>query len=257
MMPTALVTGASGGIGAVYADRLAARGHDLVLVARSADKLEALARDLRARYGIQAEMITADLTDPAQVARVVDRIRSGAPIDILINNAGANVASSFAKVADAELEALIRLNVTAPTLLARAAIAGMASRGTGAIVNIGSVIGLATELTSGIYGATKAYMLTFSQSLAHEFGPAGVYVQAVLPGATRTDIWRHSGRNIDEIDGLMEVDDLVDAALAGFDRREAVTIPPLPDVRQWEAFEAARLAMRPNFANGKPADRYV
>jgi short-subunit dehydrogenase len=257
LMSTALITGASGGIGAVYADRLAARGHHLVLVARSTGKLDALAHDLRTRYGIQAETITADLSDTAQVRGVADRIRTGTPIDILINTAGTNIASGFVDAADAQLEGLIGLNMTAPTLLAHAAVAGMATRGAGAIVNIGSVVGLATELVPGIYGATKAYLLTFSQSLAHEFGRSGIYVQAVLPGPTRTDIWRRSGQDVSRLDGLMEVGDLVDAALAGFDRKEPVTLPSLPDDGQWHAFESARLAMRPNFANSRPASRYL
>jgi short-subunit dehydrogenase len=124
-------------------------------------------------------------------------------------------------------------------------------------VNIGSVVGLATELVPGIYGATKAYLMIFSQSLAHEFGRSGIYVQAVLPGPTRTDIWRHSGQDVSRLDGLMEVGDLVDAALAGFDRKEPVTLPSLPDDGQWHAFEGARLAMRPNFANSRPASRYL
>ncbi|CAM4159571.1 SDR family NAD(P)-dependent oxidoreductase [Bordetella muralis] len=255
-MSTALITGASAGIGAAYAKRLAARGHDLVLVARSTEKLTALALDLQTRHDIKVEAITCDLSDPVQLQELARRIRIAPPADILINNAGTNVPGGFVDTADEDLERLIRLNMTAPTLLAHAAIAGMASRGSGAIVNISSVIGVATEITSGIYGATKAYLLTLSQSLTHEFGAAGVYVQAVLPGATRTDIWQHAGLDISQINGLMEVDDLVDAALVGFDRRETVTIPPLPDVHQWEAFETARLAMRPNFANSKPAARY-
>lgn len=256
-MTTALITGASGGIGAVYADRLAARGHDLVLVARATDKLQDLASRLTAQHGVGVEVITADFTDPAQLASIEERIRHGGPIDLLVNNAGANVAGTFATVEASQLDWLIRLNVTAPTLLAHAAVAGMAARGAGAIVNIGSVVGLAPELFPGIYGATKSYMLAFSQALAAEFGPKGIFVQAVLPGATRTEIWARSGRNVDDLPGVMEVGDLVDAALLGFDRREPVTIPPLPDVTQWEAFEGARHAMRPGFTNAKPGSRYA
>lgn len=256
-MTTALITGASTGIGAVYADRLAARGHDLVLVARATGKLEELASRLESQHGATAEVITADLTDPAQLAKVEDRICAGEPIDLLVNNAGANVAGSFAAVEAAQLDWLIRLNVTAPTLLARAVLPGMVARGGGAIINIGSVVGLAPELFSGIYGATKAYMLAFSQALAAEYGAQGVHVQAVLPSATRTEIWARSGRNVDELPAVMEVGDLVDAALLGFDRREPVTIPPLPDVSQWKAFEDARHAMLPGFWNAKPAERYA
>lgn len=255
-MTTALVTGASTGIGAVYADRLAARGHDLVLVARDTARLDALAARLAAEHGVKTQVITADLTDPAQLAGVEDRLRGGSPVDLLINNAGATLSGGFDGVDTAQLEWLIRLNVTAPTLLAHAAIRGMLARGAGAIVNLSSVIGLAPEISTGIYGATKAYMLAFSHALTAEFGAKGIYVQAVLPAATRTEIWERSGRDVNEIPGVMEVGDLVDAALVGFDRREAVTIPPLPEAASWEAFEAARHAMLPGFRNSLPAARY-
>ena len=108
----------------------------------------------------------------------------------------------------------------------------------------------------GIYPATKAFVLTLSQSLQAELGPRGVYVQAVLPGATRTEIWARAGRDVNAIPGVMDVDELVDAALVGFDRREAVTIPPLPDEAEWEAFAAARKAMIPGFRQEHPAARY-
>ncbi|MDF2619218.1 MAG: short-chain dehydrogenase/reductase [Xanthobacteraceae bacterium] len=255
-MTTALVTGASTGIGAVYADRLAARGHDLVLVARDTGRLDARAARLAAEHGVKTQVITADLTDPAQLAGVEDRLRGGSPIDLLINNAGATLSGGFDGVDDAKLEWLIRLNVTAPTLLAHAAIPGMLARGAGAIVNLSSVIGLAPEISTGIYGATKAYMLAFSHALDAEFGAKGIYVQAVLPAATRTEIWERAGRDVNEVPGVMEVGDLVDAALVGFDRREAVTIPPLPEAASWETFEAARHAMLPGFRNSLPAARY-
>ena len=128
--------------------------------------------------------------------------------------------------------------------------------GHGAIVNIGSVIGLAPEYGSTVYGATKAFILFLSQSLHTELGPKGVYVQAVLPAAVRTEIWQHAGKDVDKLPAVMEVDELVDAALAGFDRRETVTIPPLPDAAQWTDFEAARKVMFPNFSQVHAAARY-
>ena len=128
--------------------------------------------------------------------------------------------------------------------------------GRGAIVNIASVLGVAPEAMPGAYPATKSFVLTLSQSLQLEVGPRGVYVQAVLPAATRTEIWDKTGLALDSIPGVMEVGDLVDAALVGFDRREPVTIPPLPDDGQWDSFTAARLAMLPNFRQSQPAPRY-
>lgn len=255
-MAIAVITGASSGIGAAYAERLAARGYELMLVARSGEKMAALAERLRAAHGTKAEVVAADLTDGSDLAGVGARLR-GMAVDVLVNNAGANLTGGVAAVEAGQLEWLLKLNVTAPTLLAHAVLPGMAARGAGAVVNIGSVLGLAPERIPGIYGATKAYMLAFSQSLAKEFGEKGVYVQAVLPAATRTEIWARSGRDVGSIPNLMEVGDLVDAALVGFDRREAVTIPPLPEVEPWEAFEAARAALAPGFGNAKPGTRYL
>lgn len=123
-------------------------------------------------------------------------------------------------------------------------------------MNIGSVIGLAPEYGSTVYGATKAFILFLSQSLHGELGPKGVYVQAVLPAVTRTEIWEHAGKDVNKLPAVMEVDELVDAALAGFDRREAVTIPPLPDATQWTDFEAARKVMFPNFSQAPGDARY-
>lgn len=201
-------------------------------------------------------MIVADLTEPAPLATVSARLSAAAPVDLLVNNAGANLSGGLAATDAGQLDWLLRLNVTAPTILAHAAAGGMEARGSGAIVNIGSVLGLAPERIPGIYGATKAYILAFSQSLSKEFSDKGIYVQAVLPAATRTEIWARSGRDPAQILNLMEVGDLVDAALVGFDRREAVTIPPLPDEATWLAFEAMRLALVPGFGNAKPARRY-
>jgi len=255
-LPAVLITGASTGIGAIYADRFARRGHDLVLVARDVSRMEALSNRLAREAGIAVDILPADLVDPAQLARVEARLREDERIGILINNAGAAAAGGFSDPDPDALDRLIRLNVTAVTRLAGAAVPRFLKRGEGAIVNIASVVGLAPEISFGIYGATKAYVLAFSQNLQVEFAQRGLYVQAVLPAATRTEIWERSGRDVNQIAGVMEVGEMVDAALLGFDRREAVTIPSLPDVAQWEAFDSARRAMLPNFANEHAAPRY-
>lgn len=255
-MTIALITGASSGIGSIYASRLAARGYDLVLVARAADRLNALAEELRSTHGVNIEVITADLTDAAQLETVEQRLRADPPVDILVNNAGAGVAGGLANSDPAALENLLRLNTLAPTLLAAAAVDGMVKRGGGSIVNIGSVLGLLPEYAPGIYAATKSYMLTLSQSLHTEVGGQGIYVQAVLPAATRTEFYARMGGDISAMPAAMEADDLVDAALSGFDQKELVTIPPIPDVAAWEAFEQARMTMAGGFTNTKPAERY-
>ncbi len=254
---TVLITGASSGIGAVYADRFARRGYDLVLVARDRDRLETLAAGLRKENKVAIDVIQADLTSPADIARVEARLRDDANIETLINNAGAAGAGGFLNQSPDQVAALINLNITAVTRLASAVAPRLSALGRGAIVNISSVVGVAPEMGMTVYGATKAFVLFLSQGLEIELGPKGVYVQAVMPAATRTEIWARSGRDVNQIPGVMDVGELVDAALVGFDRREAVTIPPLPDEAQWQAYNAARLAMLPNFRQAHAAERYA
>jgi len=253
---TALITGASSGIGATYADRLARRGYDLVLVARDSARMQTLAAKLRAETGVAIDVVQADLTVAQDLARVEARLRDDADITLLVNNAGAAAPGGLAQPDLDVLENLIQLNVIAVTRLAGAVVPRFLAQGSGAIVNISSVLGLAPEISFGIYGATKAFVLMLSQSLQNEIGPRGVYVQAVLPAATRTEIWQRSGRDVNAIEGVMAVDELVDAALVGFDRREPITIPSLPDAGQWETFSAARQAMLPNFRQEHAAARY-
>jgi short-subunit dehydrogenase len=254
--PAVLVTGASTGLGAIYADRFARRGHDLVLVARDLARLEVLAERLRRETAVAVDVLKADLTAPADLAAVEARLSQDARIGVLVNNAGASAPGGFLDQGPDGAAKLIALNVTALTRLAAAVAPRFAAAGEGAIVNVGSVVGLAPEFGSTVYGATKAFVQFLSQGLALELGPKGVYVQAVLPSATRTEIWDRAGKDVNALPAVMEADDLVDAALVGFDRRETVTIPPLHELGQWEAFEAARQAMRPGFWQVHPADRY-
>ena len=255
-MQTVLITGASTGIGSVYADRFARRGHDLVLVARDEVRMKALAARLQGEAGVSVDILQADLTNRAELAAAEDRLRRDEKIDVLINNAGAAAPGGLMNPDPDVLENLIQLNVTALTRLASAAAQRFAASRHGAIVNVSSILALIPELNLGIYAATKSYVLTLSQSLHSELGPSGVYVQAVLPPATRTEIWERSGRSINDLKTAMDADELVDAALVGFDRREPVTIPSLPDVAQWNAFDAARQAMLPNLPQAHAAARY-
>jgi short-subunit dehydrogenase len=254
----ALITGASSGIGAAYADRLAKRGYDLLLAARDEGRLETLAQRLRAEAGVKVEVLKTDLTDKASLRRLEARLRGDETITLLVNNAGAASFGTFAESDPDALEGLIDLNLVAVTRLANAAAAAFVKRGRGTIVNIGSVVGLLPEYRSVVYGATKAFVLYLTQGLNEEIGGAGVTLQAVLPGATRTEIWERSGRDPTTLDPdrTMDVDELVDAALAGLDMGELVTIPSLPEPAQWAAFNAARLAMAPHLSNAHPAPRY-
>ncbi|BAL24044.1 SDR family oxidoreductase [Azoarcus sp. KH32C] len=255
----ALVTGASSGIGATYADRLARRGFDLLLVARDEARLDAVATRLRRETGVHVEVLGADLTVASDLERVAHRLRSDEAISMLVNNAGMSAKGPLAGADHRALEAMIGLNVLAVTHLAGAAATAFASRGTGTIVNIASVLALAPELFNGVYSATKAYVLNLTLAMQQELGRQGVRVQAVLPGATRTEIWERSGTDIASLpqDMLMDVDEMVDAALAGLDLGEAVTIPSLPDVGEWNAYSAMRLNLAPRLSLRHAAARYA
>lgn len=255
-IPAVLITGASTGIGATYAERFAQRGHDLVLVARDVARMEAVAGRLREETGVSIDIIQADLTLTADLAKVETRLRDDARIGILVNNAGTAIGGTFIEQSTDVVARLVALNTTALLRLASAIAPRLAQAGEGAIVNVGSVVGLAPEFGMTVYGATKAFVLFLSQGLSLELGPKGVFVQAVLPATTRTEIWDHVGADVNTMNNVMEVGDLVDAALVGFDRREAVTIPPLHDAGQWDAFDGARKAMIGNIVNALPADRY-
>lgn len=253
---TVLITGASTGIGATYAQRFAQRGHDLVLVARDQGRLDALAQRLRQAHQVSVDVLPADLTQAADLAAVEARLRDDARIGILINNAGIAQSGGIGQQTADSIERLIALNTTAPTRLAAAVAPRLAQAGAGAIVNLGSVVGLAPEFGMSVYGATKAYMLFLSQGLNVELGPKGVYVQAVLPAGTRTEIWERAGIDINSLPELMDVEELVDAALVGFDRRELVTIPPLRAAERWTALDGARQALLGDLHQAYAAERY-
>lgn len=254
---TVLITGASAGIGATYADRFARRGHDLVLVARDKARMEAAAARLSQETGVGVEVLAADLTRPEDLAVIEGRLRDDDRIGVLVNNAGAGLGGQFMDQSADAITGLIALNTTSVARLASAVAPRLAARGEGAIINIGSVVGLAPEIGMSVYGATKAFVLFLSQGLALELGPKGVYVQAVLPAATRTELWGRAGADEATLPPMMEVGELVDAALVGFDRREAITIPPLHDGSLWDAFNVARQAMLPGFRTVHPAPRYT
>jgi short-subunit dehydrogenase len=256
LLPAVLITGASSGIGTVYAERFARRGHDLVLVARDTARLDALAARLRHDTGVAIDVLPADLTQRADLAAVETRLRDDARIGILINNAGIAQSGGFTEQSADSIEQLITLNTLALTRLAAAVAPRLASAGEGAIINIGSVVGLAPEFGMSVYGATKAFVLFLSQGLSLELSPKGVYVQAVLPAATRTEIWERAGIDINTLSEVMDVGELVDAALVGFDRRETVTIPPLHVAERWDTLDASRQGLLSDIRQAQAAERY-
>ncbi|MFK3847414.1 SDR family NAD(P)-dependent oxidoreductase [Stenotrophomonas sp. NPDC078853] len=255
-LPTVLITGASSGIGTVYAERFARRGHDLVLVARDKGRLNALAERLRDATGVAIDTLPADLTQRSDLAIVESRLRDDARIGILVNNAGIAQSGGFTEQSADSIEQLLTLNTIALTRLAAAVAPRLANAGEGAIINIGSVVGLAPEFGMSVYGASKAFVLFLSQGLSLELTPKGVYVQAVLPAATRTEIWERAGIDINTLTDVMDVGELVDAALVGFDRRETVTIPPLHVAERWDTLDASRQGLLSDIRQAQAAERY-
>jgi short-subunit dehydrogenase len=254
----ALITGASSGIGAIYADRLARRGHDLILVARNEQRLSAVAQRIRDTTGRKVSIVAADLGKPSDLARVEAILREDEHIDTLVNNAGFGAVAPLLEADVERMEQMIDLNVTALTRLVYAAAPGFVRGGRGNIINIASVVAIGPEILNGVYGATKAYVLALNHSLQHELSDKGVRVQAVLPGATATEFWDVAGNAHENLPAgwVMSADDMVDAALVGFDQGELVTIPPLQDGGEWTAYEAARQAMSGHLSHASPAARY-
>ncbi|MGE8064844.1 SDR family NAD(P)-dependent oxidoreductase [Pseudomonas sp. NPDC089569] len=255
---TALITGASSGIGAVYADRLARQGYDLILVARSQTKLDALANRLSDQTGRNVEVVAADLKASADLLRVEQILRRDASITLLVNNAGVGAVLPLLDSPVDDMQALINLNITALTRLAYAGVPGFVARGKGTVINIASIVSIVPETLNGVYGASKAFVLALSQSMHHELAEKGVRVQAVLPGATATDFWNEAGHPVENLpqEIVMNVEDMVDAALVGLASGETVTIPGLHDGAHWDQYEAQRQVLSGVLHNSSPAPRY-
>ena len=225
-MSTALVTGATAGIGNAFARRLASDGYDLVLVARDATRLAAVAEDLRAT-GVDVEVLPADLTDREQLTQVVARLADAdQPVDLLVNNAGFGANQSFVTGSvDLEQE-LLDLMVTAVMRLSHAAVGGMARRRRGGIVNVSSVAGF---LPYGTYGAAKAWVTAFSQGLANEVGPLGVRVMALCPGFVRTEFHDRAGMDMSGMSQALwlDADRVVADAMSDLAKGSVVSVPSL------------------------------
>ena len=255
---TALVTGASAGIGAVYADRLAKRGYDLILVARNTDRLNTLAARLSEETGRSVKTIAADLNDKAALLKIENVLRDDKSITVLVNNAGVGSVASILNGDVDAMEAMIDLNVTALTRLTYAVAPVFVSKGAGTIINISSAVGIAVEALNGVYSASKSYVLSFGHALQRDLADKGVRIQTVLPAATATEFWDVAGyAKQKEAASTMSAEDLVDAALSGLDQGELVTIPTLHTGEDWTRWEADRRALAPKFSNAKPAPRYA
>ncbi|MFE1463503.1 SDR family NAD(P)-dependent oxidoreductase [Streptomyces nigra] len=263
---TALVTGASSGIGWEYATRLAGRGWKVVLVARRAERLESLARELREAGATGVETLVADLAAPADLARVTERA-SGDDVDLLVNNAGINGYGPFAEVDGDLLDRVLTVNVVALTALTRAAVPGMLARGRGAVINVASLLAFAGDLPPGplprraVYAGTKGYAVTFTRTLAAELSGTPLRLQVVCPGLTATEFHLGAGatpvsgerRTHDE--GGMPPEDVVTASLAALDTDEVVCVPGLTDPEAVTRLATAELDLRRG-SGGRAAARY-
>lgn len=256
--PKALITGASAGIGRTYARKLAERGFDLVLVARDAARLEALAGELAAA-GAKSEIIVADLTQDDDLATVERKLESDSAIGFFLNNAGIATVEKNLQTSVATIEKLVAINVTAATRLCLAAGRAFTAKKSGTIVNMASAVSVNPERFNAVYSGSKAFLLALSQALTRDLTEAGVTIQTVLPGAVRTEIWERAGTDVNKLppERVMEVDELVDAALKGLELGERITIPSLPDYQDLLDSEAARLKLSPNLSRNHPAARYL
>ncbi|AOB33936.1 hypothetical protein AKI39_21715 [Bordetella sp. H567] len=254
----AVVTGASSGIGALYAEGLAARGHDLLLVARRVDRLEQQAERIRKASGRNVETLALDLAQPADLMVLEDRISSDEGVAVLVNNAGVGGLGLLAQSAPKDIGSLLALNIVALTRLTRAVLPGMLSRANGAIVNVASIQAWLPRPNNAAYGGSKVYVLQFTESLQQEVEGRGVFVQALVPGATATDFRSATGIDIKTlpVHVVMSGEDFVRAALTGLDKREPICIPSLPDVTSWETFTAARRNLGQACLTNSPAARY-
>ncbi len=256
--PVAVVTGASAGIGAVYARRLAARGFDLILVARRADRLAALSKEVQDKHGTQVEVVAADLTASADLARLEKLAAADKRITMLVNNAGNAKLAPLARTSTEDAASMIALNITALTRLTQAVLPGFLTRNSGSIINVASVLSLHSLPISSVYSGTKGYVLNFSRGLQAELAGTGVKVQLVLPATTSTELWDIAGIPLSQLNqsSIMTAENMVDASLAGYDQGELVTLPSVEDGHLWAAYDAARGNLFAATQTGEPASRY-
>jgi short-subunit dehydrogenase len=256
---TAVVTGATGGVGALYAAGLAERGYDLLLVGRSQQALDAVAAAVGQKNKVKVDTLVANLAEPTELARVEARLSSDPAIAALINNAGAATFGPLATLSTEALDETIAVNITALTRLTRAVLPGFLARGAGSIVNIASVLAFHPWPEFGAYSAAKAYVVSFSQALQGEVAGKGVLVQVVAPPAVDTGFWNKAGLPVGNLPAgaVMKPQELVDAALKGLDRGEAWVFPSLPDSAIWDDHQKTRQALVGGLMSGAPAARYA
>ncbi|WP_397448215.1 SDR family NAD(P)-dependent oxidoreductase [Pseudomonas sp. NA-150] len=258
MSQSALITGASSGIGKVYAEHLARAGYDLVIVARRKPLLDSLALRLTQDYGIKVEVIEADLASSQGVTDVCKRIEEGARINLFINNAGYAARGTVASLDPDVLETMLQVNIIAMSRLSHSAMKRMTKEKSGKIINIASATAFILLPGNAGYGASKTYVLSFTRHMQLEALGTGVHIQALIPGVVATDFHQLAGADLANFppERVMSADDLVSASLSALEMEELVCIPSLPEVKDWEAYQAAEKAVAANVSRNQPAARY-
>ena len=251
---TAVVTGASSGIGKIYAGKLAERGFNLILVARRAERLSELAEQLKAKYGVTVTNVAADLSNPNDTERVAQAIENNSSVTLLVNNAGTMAMGAFAEAKPAVIADMLHVNVLALTRLALAVLPGFKQRDRGTLINMGSILGYYGYPGTSAYSGTKAYVLTFTRNLQAELAGTNVKVQLVAPAGTATEGW--DSTTVDS-SVIMTAEACVDASLKGLDKQEATTLPSVEDLQLLTKYEAAAGALVAASQTGKTATRYA
>ncbi|HWA22976.1 MAG TPA: SDR family oxidoreductase [Caulobacterales bacterium] len=256
--PRALITGASSGIGRSYAEQLAAAGYDLVIVARRAERLNELAAALMDAHGAGVEVLPADLSEAAGVRKVVERIASGAPLALVINNAGFATRGPLATLDPEAFDSMLAVNITAVTHLSIAALKRMTADGAGAVINIASGTVFMQMPGNAGYGASKNYVTALTRHMQVETAGANIRVQLLVPGIVATEFHsRMPTRPQFPPHLVMSADDVVRASLRALDMNEPVCFPSLPDIKDWDAYVAAERQIAAGASRDKPASRYT
>jgi short-subunit dehydrogenase len=256
---TAVVTGATGGVGGLYAAGLAERGYDLVLVGRQQEALDAVAKAVTQKAKVKVDNLVANLAEPKDLARVEARISRDPAITALINAASAASFGPLSKLSSQAVDEMISVNISALTRLTHAVLPGFLARGAGSIVNFASVLAFHPWPEFGTYAASKAYVASLSQALQGEVAGKGVLVQVVSPPAVDTEFWNKAGLPVSNLpaSAVMKPQHLVEAALKGLDRGESWVFPSLPEQTLWDDHQKTRQALVGGLMNGAPAARYA
>jgi short-subunit dehydrogenase len=264
LQPYALITGASSGIGTSFAERLAHDGYDVIIVARRRERLEALAQRLQKEYQVNAEVLVADLSKPAQLRTVEKRIAEVTTLDMLVNNAGFGGYMPFVELDPDRAEELINLQVLAVARLTRAALPGMLARGHGSIINVSSRLGFSGSMGSAqmpkraTYAGTKAFINTFSQLVQSEIEGTGVQVQALCPGLVATEFHDIQGSDTSRFPAgmVMKPEEVVTASLAGLKLGEVICVPALEDINLLSNIQESEKKFFETSRMGSVAARY-